>query len=96
MLIHGGELSENVCFTLQRVCAHVYSRLDGRALSNWDCGLISPLDGLPRLYTSCNQGDRRCGVSSGVSMTGQMWEVYVVDCEVCCWGAVGMEPTKKN
>lgn len=45
MLIHGGELWENVCFTLQCVCAHVYWCLDCRALSKWDCGLISPSTG---------------------------------------------------
>ncbi len=45
MLIHGGELWENVCFMLQRVCAHVYWCLDCRALSKWDCGLISPSTG---------------------------------------------------
>lgn len=42
MLIHGGELCKNVCFTVWLVCAHVYSCLDNRALSNRDCGLISP------------------------------------------------------
>lgn len=26
----------------------------------------------PRLYTNCNQDDRRCGASTGVWMTGQM------------------------
>lgn len=42
MLIHGGELCKNVCFTVWLVCAHVYSCLDNWALSNRDCGLISP------------------------------------------------------
>lgn len=42
MLIHGGELCKNVCFTVWRVCVHVYSCLDNWALSNRDCGLISP------------------------------------------------------
>lgn len=71
MLIHGGELCKNVCFMVWRVCVHVYSCLDNWALSNRDCGLNFPLGRLPRLYTNCNQGDHRCGMSMAFRWLGR-------------------------
>ncbi len=57
MLIHGGELGENVCFTLQHVCAHVYW-----CLSKWDCGLISPRQAPSVIYKLQSGRPQMCRV----------------------------------
>lgn len=89
MLIHGGELCENVCFTLQHVCAHVYWCLDGRSPSKWDCGLISPSTGsLGYTQTAIRATtDVTCHRVWISSMDGANWG-WLIYLDFLCFGSI--------